>query len=97
MSYGIEWIPGGLVLQTVLVLLIVPQFALIAVVIVTLAALWALVALAAVALASPYLLARALSRRRIPRGDALAHRRADLRQPALRPAPAHPGRGGGAA
>jgi membrane protein implicated in regulation of membrane protease activity len=107
MSYGVEWIPGGVVLETVLLLLIVPQLAVIAVVIVALAALWALVALAAVALAIPYLLARALRRRRaerkrpttirIPRGDALARRQADRGQPALRPASAHHGGRGGAA
>jgi membrane protein implicated in regulation of membrane protease activity len=86
MSYGIEWSPGGIVLGTVLLLLIVPQFAVIAVVIVAIAALWVLVALAAVALASPYLLARALRRRKqsLPRGDTLARRRVWRGQRALR-------------
>ena len=63
MSYGVEWIPSGAVLGAVLLLLIVPEFAVIAVVVVSLAAFFALVALAAAALASPYLLTRALRRR----------------------------------
>jgi uncharacterized membrane protein YjgN (DUF898 family) len=63
MSYGVEWIPGGVVLGTVILLLIVPEFALLAVLVVALAALFALVALAAAALASPYLLVRSLRRR----------------------------------
>jgi hypothetical protein len=63
MSYGVEWLPSGVVFGTVLLLLIVPEFALIAVLVVALAALVALVALAAAALASPYLLVRSLRRR----------------------------------
>jgi hypothetical protein len=63
MSYAIEWMPGAVVVWTVVVLLVVPEFALIAVLILALAALVALVALAAAALASPYLLVRSLRRR----------------------------------
>jgi hypothetical protein len=63
MSYAINWIPSGIVYGTALLLLIVPQFALIAVLVVALAALVALVAIAAAALASPYLLVRSLRRR----------------------------------
>jgi hypothetical protein len=70
MSYAVEWIPGTVVAGIVLLLLIVPEFAAIAVVVATiavlviaLAALVGLVALAAAALASPYLLARSVRRR----------------------------------
>ena len=70
MSYGAEWMGGGVVYGIVLLLLIVPEFAAIAVVVATiavlvvaLAALVGLVALAAAALASPYLLVRSVRRR----------------------------------
>ena len=63
MSYGVEWIPGVAFLGTVLLLLVVPGFAVIAVLFLALAALVALVALAAAALVSPYLLVRSLRRR----------------------------------
>jgi hypothetical protein len=70
MSYAVEWMPGTVVSGIVLLLLIVPEFAAIAVVVATiavlviaLAALVGLVALAAAALASPYLLARSVRRR----------------------------------
>ena len=70
MSYAVEWMPGTLVSGIVLLLLIVPEFAAIAVVVATiavlviaLAALVGLVALAAAALASPFLLARSVRRR----------------------------------
>ena len=70
MSYGVEWMGGGVVYGIVLLPLIVPEFAAIAVVVATiavlvvaLAALVGLVALAAAALASPYLLVRSLRRR----------------------------------
>ena len=70
MSYAVEWMGGGVVYGIVLLLLIVPEFAAIAVVVATiavlvvaLAALVGLVALAAAALASPYLLVRSLRRR----------------------------------
>jgi hypothetical protein len=64
-SYSVEWLGGGLVpvYGIVLLLLIVPEFALIAVVVATIAVLVALVALAAAALASPYLLGRRVRRR----------------------------------
>jgi membrane protein YqaA with SNARE-associated domain len=74
-SYGVEWIPGGVFLGTVLLLLIVPEFAVIAVLLVALAALWVLVALAAAALASPYLLARAAGRRLAKRRQPTTTRR----------------------
>jgi hypothetical protein len=63
MSYGYEWIPGPVLLGTVLVLLLVPGFALIGLVIVALAAVAALVALAGAILATPYLLARTVRHR----------------------------------
>jgi len=62
-SYRFEWISGPVFLGTVLVLLIVPPFALIGLVVVALAALAALVALAGAVLATPYLLVRSLRRR----------------------------------
>jgi hypothetical protein len=70
MSYGVEWIWGPLVSGMVLLLLIVPEFAVIAIAVATiavslvaLAALVGLVALAAAAVASPYLLVRSVRRR----------------------------------
>jgi hypothetical protein len=63
MRYGSEWMPGAVLLGTVLVLLIVPSFALIALAVVALAAVAALVALAGAMLATPYLLARTVRRR----------------------------------
>src|SRR4051794_7319379 len=70
MSYSVEWIWGPVVSGMVLLLLIVPEFAVIAfvvatiaVLVVALAALVGLVALAAAALASPYLLVRSVRRR----------------------------------
>ncbi len=63
MKYGFEWAPGFVFLGTVLVLLIVPSFALIGLVVVALAAVAALVALAGAILATPYLLVRTLRRR----------------------------------
>src|SRR5215216_3556707 len=68
MSYAVEWMGGGVVYGIVLLLLIVPEFAAIAVVVATIAVL--VVALAAlvglVALASPYLLVRSVRRRLCP-------------------------------
>lgn len=82
MSYAVEWMPGGVGLATVLLLLLVPELAVIAVIAVGLAAVSILLVLAAAVLASPYLLARALRQRlaqpkrprpsRFPRGGALA-------------------------
>jgi hypothetical protein len=73
MTYGVEWIGGGVFSGIVLLLLIVPEFAAIAVVVATiavlivaLAALVGLVVLAAAALASPYLLVRSVRRRLRP-------------------------------
>jgi hypothetical protein len=62
-SYGFDWIPGAVLLGTVLVLLLIPPFALIALVVVALAAVAALVALAGAVLATPYLLVRTVRRR----------------------------------
>jgi hypothetical protein len=61
--YGFEWIPGVGLLGTVLVLLIVPSFALIGLVVVALAAVAAVVALAGAILAAPYLLVRTVRQR----------------------------------
>ena len=68
MSYSVEWFGGGVVpvCGTVLVLLIVPELAAIAVVVATIVVLVGLVALAAAALASPYLLVRSLRRHLCP-------------------------------
>jgi uncharacterized membrane protein YjgN (DUF898 family) len=63
MKYGFEWTPGVVLLGTVVVLLIVPPFALIGLMVVALAAVAALVALAGAVLATPYLLVRSLRRR----------------------------------
>ena len=60
MSYYVEWIPGLSVLGTVLILLIVPGFALIGLAVVALGAVAALVALAGAVIAMPYLLVRSL-------------------------------------
>lgn len=62
-TYGSEWIPGLVLLGTVLVLLIVPPFALIGLVVVALVAVAALVALVGAILATPYLVARTVRRR----------------------------------
>ena len=75
MSYGVEWIPGGVFFGTVLLLLIVPEFAVIGVLVVALVALALLVALAAAALATPYLLVRALRRRLVKRNQPTTTRR----------------------
>lgn len=74
--YGLEWIPGAAVLGAVLSLLIVPSFALIAVLVVALAAVAAVVALIGAILASPFLLVR-IARRRL----------AERHQPTKRPVP----------
>ena len=65
MSYTVEWMGGGVVpvYGIVLLLLVVPEFAAIAVVIATIAVL---VVLAAAALASPYMLVRGVRRRLRP-------------------------------
>jgi hypothetical protein len=61
--YGVEWIPGTVLLLAVVVLPLVPGFALIGLVVVALAAVAALAALAAAILATPYLIVRTLRRR----------------------------------
>jgi hypothetical protein len=66
-KYGIEWLPGAGLLGAVLVLLIVPSFALIGLVVVALAAVAALVALAGAILATPYLLVRTVRLRLVER------------------------------
>ena len=63
MSYRTEWIGGIVGYGIVLLLLIVPELALIALLVVAMAAFVALVALAAAAFASPYLLVRGVRRR----------------------------------
>jgi NADH:ubiquinone oxidoreductase subunit 6 (subunit J) len=62
-AYGFDWIPGGIFLGTVLLLLIVPPFALIALAVVALVAVAAVVALAGAILVTPYLLVRTVRRR----------------------------------
>jgi hypothetical protein len=62
-KYGFEWTPGLVLLGMVVVLPLVPSFALIGLVVVALAAVAALVALAGAVLAMPYLLVRSLRRR----------------------------------
>ena len=62
-GYGLEWIPGGFFIGGVLLILIVPSFALIALAVVALAAGAALLALAAAILASPYFVVRTVRRR----------------------------------
>jgi hypothetical protein len=62
-KYGVEWLPGTALLAAVVVLPLVPGFALIGVVVVALVAITALVALAGALLASPYLIVRTVRRR----------------------------------
>src|SRR3954452_14892872 len=68
MSYAVEYMGGGVVpvFGIVLLLLIVPELAAIAVVVATIAVLVGVVALAAAALASPYLLLRSVRHRLHP-------------------------------
>jgi hypothetical protein len=68
-KYGIEWTPGIVLLGAVLVLPLVPSFALIGVVVVALAAVAAVVALAGAILATPYLVVRSLRRRAAERHE----------------------------
>jgi hypothetical protein len=60
--YGLEWMPGAVVVGAVLLVLIVPSFALIGLVVVALAAVAAVVALVGAILATPYLLVRTVRR-----------------------------------
>jgi hypothetical protein len=62
-KYGFEWTPGIVLVAAVLVLPLVPSFALIGVVVVALAAVAALVALVGAVLATPYLVVRTIRRR----------------------------------
>ena len=63
MKYGFEWTPGLLLVGAVLVLPLVPSFAMIGLVVVALAAVASLVALAGAVLVTPYLLVRSRRRR----------------------------------
>jgi hypothetical protein len=56
MSYAEEWAPGPVVLGGLLLILVAPPFAMIALVILAIAAAAAVVALAGAVLATPYLL-----------------------------------------
>src|SRR3954447_26102094 len=87
MSYAVGWIGGVVIFGIVLLFLIAPWFAAIAVVVATiavvilaLAALVGLVAFAAAALASPYLLVRSVR-----------HRRGQTKKPMERLPERHPG------
>jgi membrane protein implicated in regulation of membrane protease activity len=99
MSYAAEWMGGGIVYGIVLLLLIVPEFAAIAVVVATiavlvvaLAALVGLVALAAAALASPYLLVRSVRRCLAQRRTRWIHSPSGIRSRSAAESPAGPGR-----
>jgi hypothetical protein len=81
-SYGLDWIPGTAVLGGVLLLLIVPPFALIAVALLAIVAVAALIALAVAILASPYLIVHTVRRRLAER-----HETGDGADPAEAPAP----------
>ena len=72
MSYAIGWMGGVVFFGIVLLFLIVPWFAAIAVVVATIVVLVGLVALVATALASPYLLVRSVRRRRRPTKSTMA-------------------------
>ncbi len=67
MNYRPEWISGPAFLGTVLIFLIVPPFAVIALVVVALAGVVALAAVAGAMLAMPYRLVRSVRRRRAER------------------------------
>src|SRR4051812_9658095 len=66
MSYTIGWMGGVVIFATVLLFVIAPWLAAIAVVVATIVVLVGLVGLAAAALASPYLLVSSVRRRRRP-------------------------------
>jgi positive regulator of sigma E activity len=70
-GYGLDWIPGGVLLGAVLLLLIVPPLALIALAVVALAAVAALVALAGAILATPYLVVRSVRRHLAERNQSI--------------------------
>jgi membrane protein implicated in regulation of membrane protease activity len=95
MSYAVEWMGEFVVFGIVFLLLIVPEFAMIAVVVATmavlvvaLAALVALVALAAAALASPYLLVRSVRRRLAQRSTRRIHSPSGIRSRSAAGSPA---------
>jgi uncharacterized membrane protein YjgN (DUF898 family) len=92
MSYGVEWMGSGVVYGIVLLLLIVPEFAAIAVLVVALAALVGLVALAAAALASPYLLVRSVRHRHAQRSTRGIHSPSGIRSGSAAGSLAGPGR-----
>jgi hypothetical protein len=102
-SYSLEWTAGPALLGTVLLLLIVPSFALIGLVVVALAAVAALVALAGAMLVMPYLLVRSLRRRLAKRREstegsipiAIAQKAGPPGARAWRPSPNQPQRSGG--
>jgi hypothetical protein len=71
MSYATEWTAVPVFLGALL-LLLVPGFALIAVIVVALIAIAALIALAGAILASPYLLVRTVRRRLAERHESTA-------------------------
>src|SRR5205085_1840250 len=90
----VEWMGGGVVpvYGVVLLLLIVPEFAAIAVVVATIAVLVGLVALAAAALASPYLLVRSVRRRPAQRRTRWIHSPSGIRSRSAAGSPAGLGR-----
>jgi len=88
MSYAVEWMGGVVVFGIVLLLLIVPWFAAIAVVVATIAVL--VVALAA--LASPYLLVRSVRRRLAQRRTRWVHSPSGIRSRSAAGSPAGLGR-----
>jgi membrane protein implicated in regulation of membrane protease activity len=92
MSYGVEWMGGGVLYGIVLLLVIVPEFAAIAVVLATIAVLVGLVALAAAALASPYLLVRSVRRRLARRRTRWIHSPSGIRSRSAARSPAGLGR-----
>jgi Flp pilus assembly protein TadB len=69
MSYSFEWTAGPALIGALLLVLLVPGFALIALAVVALAAVAALVALTGAILASPYLIVRTVRRRRAQRHE----------------------------
>jgi hypothetical protein len=80
MSYRTEWIGTPIVLGAVLLPLIIPPFALIALCVVALAAVAAVVALAGAIVVAPFFLGRYVHRR------LQAHHDSDLELPRLAPA-----------
>jgi hypothetical protein len=78
-TYAFEWIPGPVFLGIVLLLLVVPSFALIGLAVIALAAVAAIAALAGAILAMPYLLVRSIRRRL---ADGASQAKAPYRSPA---------------